>query len=47
MPGPQEVPLPLASLVGRARELDALGQMLRGRGIVTLAGPVGARHGGA
>ncbi len=41
MTGLQSVPLPLASLVGRARELEALAQMLRGRGIVTLAGPGG------
>ncbi|MDX6476253.1 MAG: hypothetical protein QOH95_1764 [Gaiellaceae bacterium] len=41
MPALDNVPLPLASIVGRAHELDALGQVLRGRRLVTVAGPGG------
>jgi predicted ATPase/DNA-binding CsgD family transcriptional regulator len=35
------LPLPLASIVGRAPEIEALGPMLRTRRLVTLAGPGG------
>ena len=41
MPALVSVPLPLASIVGRAYELDALGRMLRGRRLLTVAGPGG------
>ena len=41
MPALDTVPLPLASIVGRAHELEVLGQMVRGRRLVTVAGPGG------
>ena len=41
MPALDNVPLPLASIVGRAHELDALGPMLRGRRLLTVVGPGG------
>ncbi len=41
MPALDNVPLPLASIVGRAHELDVLGRLLRGRRLLTVAGPGG------
>ena len=41
MPALDNVPLPLASIVGRTHELETLGPMLRGRRLLTVAGPGG------
>jgi predicted ATPase len=41
MPALDNVPLPLASIVGRAYELHALAPLLRGRRLLTVSGPGG------
>jgi predicted ATPase len=38
---PHDLPVPLTSLIGRSRELDAIGETLRTTRLVTLAGPGG------
>src|SRR6516165_2223804 len=39
--GETNIPVPLSSLVGRARELDGIGETLRRTRLVTLTGPGG------
>jgi predicted ATPase/DNA-binding NarL/FixJ family response regulator len=38
---PHDLPVPLTSLIGRSRELDAIGEALRATRLVTLSGPGG------
>ena len=38
---PHDLPAPLTSLIGRSRELDAIGEMLRTTRLMTLSGPGG------
>jgi predicted ATPase len=40
-PAAHNVPVPLTSLIGRSRELDGIGEVLRRTRLVTLTGPAG------
>jgi predicted ATPase/DNA-binding CsgD family transcriptional regulator len=41
LPAEHNVPVPLTSLIGRSRELDGIGEVLRRTRLVTLTGPAG------